>query len=245
VIAAAMPPGMVMPAPRPRPFVPVLREGDVVPDLPLRDQRGRPFSFDVTDDKITIVSFIYTTCGDPAMCPLIAAKFAYLQRHIDPRSIRLVTVTLDPAHDTPAVLRRYGARYAADAARWSLVTGEPSRVDEIVARFGIVEGHPRPGVIGHTEAAIVLDAHDRIAQIIDGAAWNADDVLAVADALTVRGGSPLRRFGLWLGSRASALCGGRGASPFSVATGLVLLAVFVAAALVVLRRVFRLPVRPG
>jgi protein SCO1/2 len=239
-----MPAGMVMPAPRPRPFVPILREGDVVPDLALRDELGRSFSFGVTDGRITIVSFIYTTCGDPRMCPLISSKFAYLQSRIDPRAIRLVTLTLDPANDTPAVLRTYGARYGADPARWSLVTGSVARVDEIVARFGIVEGPLRPGGIGHSEAAILVDAHGRIAQIIDGAAWNPDEVLAATESLR-GGGDPLRRLALWLGGRASALCGGRGASPFTVATGLLLLAFVAAAALLVLRRVFRLPVRPG
>jgi protein SCO1/2 len=234
---------MVMATPRPRPFVPVLREGDVVPDLALRDQTGRPFSFGVTGGRVTIVSFIYTTCGDPAMCPLVAAKFAYLQHRIDPRTVRLATVTLDPAGDTPRVLRAYGARYGADAARWSLVTGDAARVDEIVARFGIVAGRVRSGAIGHTEAAIVVDANGRVAQIVDGAAWSADDLLAGADTVTARGGDPLRRLGLWLGSRASALCGGRGASAFTVGSGLVLLALLTASALLAFRRVFRFPAR--
>jgi len=242
VPAPPMPAGMRMPAVHPRPFVPVLSEGDIVPDLPLRDQLGRPFSFGATGARIAIVSFIYTTCGDPKMCPLIAAKFAYLQRRIDPHAFRLVTVTLDPANDTPAVLRSYGARYGADPARWSLVTGDATRVDEIVARFGIVEGRVRPGVIGHTEAAILVDARGRVARIVDGAGWNPDDLLAAAETLTPRGGGdPLRRFGLWLGSRASAMCGGRGALPFTFGTGLALLAALVGGALLVFRRVFRLP----
>jgi len=239
-----MPAGMTMPAERPRPFVPVLREGDVVPDLLLRDQLGRAFSFGAAADRVTIVSFIYTTCGDPAMCPLVAAKFAYLQRHIDPRAMRLATVTLDPANDTPAVLHAYGARYAADPARWSLVTGAVPRVDELVARFGIVAGRIRPGVIGHTEAAIVLDARGRVARIVDGAAWNPDDLLAAATSLTARP-QPLRLVALWLGSRAGALCGGRGASPLTVAGVLIVLALVAAATLLLLRRMFRLPAGSG
>lgn len=242
---APAPPAMVMPVQRPRPFVPVLREGDAVPDLPLRDQLRQTFSFGATAGRITIVSFIYATCGDPKLCPLIAAKFAYLQHHIDPHAIRLATVTLDPRNDTPAVLRAYGARYGADPARWSLVTGEAGRVDEIVARFGIVAGRVRPGVIGHSEAAILVDARGRIAQIVDGAAWNPDDLLAAADTLTARGGDPWRRFGLWLGGRASALCGGRGAPPITVAAALMVIAVSAAAVLLVFRRAFRFPARPG
>ncbi len=246
MIAAAPPPMvMPMPSPRPQPFVPVLREGDVVPDVRLRDQLGRPFSFGAAHGRVSIVSFVYTTCGDPALCPLIAAKFAYLQRRIDPQTIRLVTITLDPLHDTPPVLRAFGARYAADPSRWSLVSGDAARVDEVVARFGIVGGRVRPGVIAHGEAAIVVDARGRVAQIVDGAGWNPDDLRAAADDLTSRGGDPIRRLRLWLGSRASAMCGGRSAAPFTVASGLLVLAAGVAAALLVFRRVFRLPVRPG
>jgi len=158
--------------------------------------------------------------------------------------MRLVTLTLDPANDTPPVLARYGAAHGADAARWSLVTGTPARVDELVARFGITTGRVRPGSIRHTEAAIVLDARGRIAEIVDGAAWNPDDLLAAARAAASLDADPWRRLQLWLGSRASALCGGRGATPFTVAGGLALMAAAIAAALLVLRRVFGFPVRP-
>ena len=99
---------MPMPSPRPRPFVPVLREGDAVPSAALLDQRGRPFSFANTNGRTTIVSFIYTRCRDAQMCPLVAAKFARMQRELRGAPIRLVTVTLDPAYDTPAVLAYAG-----------------------------------------------------------------------------------------------------------------------------------------
>ncbi|MDB5071450.1 MAG: electron transport protein SCO1/SenC [Candidatus Eremiobacteraeota bacterium] len=206
-----------------RPFVPVLREGDAVPSFALRDQRGRPFSFAATGGRTTIVSFIYTRCRDVDMCPLVAAKFARMQRESRGTPIRLVTVTLDPAYDTPAVLARYGAAYGADASTWSLVGGTTSAVDELVARFGVGVERRGAGVIMHTEAAVVVDARGRVARFIDGATWLPDDVLGAAREVATIPDSPLHRMRLWLASSASALCGGRGATPLSVGTGLALL----------------------
>ena len=222
-----------------RPFVPVLREGDAVPSTALLDQRGRPFSFATTNGRTTIVSFVYTRCGDAQMCPLVAAKFARMQRELRGTPIRLVTVTLDPAYDTPAVLTRYGAAYGAEPAVWTFVTGATAAVDDVAGRLGIVVERPRPGLILHTEAAIVIDAGGRVARFIDGAAWLPDDVLGAARQVAAIPDNPLNRMRLWLASSASALCGGRGATPLSVGAGLALLVAVTVVFSAVIVRAFR------
>jgi len=219
---------MAMPAARQRPFVPVLREGDAVPAAGLTDQRGGRFDFATTGGRATVVSFIYTRCRDGSMCPLVAAKFARMQRELRGTPIRLVTVTVDPEYDTPAVLARYGAVFGADPAVWSLVTGPPRTIDDIVARLGIVVERRRSGTIVHTEGVVVLDARGRVARFVDGAAWLPDDVLGAAREVASIPSDPLNRVRLWLASSASALCGGRGATPLSVAGGLALLAAILA-----------------
>jgi cytochrome oxidase Cu insertion factor (SCO1/SenC/PrrC family) len=230
---------MTMPSPRPRPFVPVLREGDAVPSAALLDQRGRPFSFAAANGRTTIVSFIYTRCRDATMCPLVAAKFARMQRELRGTPIRLVTVTLDPAYDTPDVLARYGAAYGADPAVWTFVTGPAARIDDVAARLGILVERPRPGVIVHSEAAVIIDATGRIARFIDGAAWLPDDVLGAARQVAAIPDDPLHRVRLWLASSASALCGGRGATPLSVGTGLTLLVAVTGVLAAMFARAFR------
>jgi protein SCO1/2 len=203
--------------------VPVLREGDAVGSTALLDQRGRPFSFATANGRTTIVSFVYTRCGDAQMCPLVAAKFARMQRELRGSPIRLVTVTLDPDYDTPNVLARYGAAYGADPAVWTFVTGPAAAIDDVAGRLGIVVERTRPGLIVHSEAAIVVDAGGRVARFIDGAAWLPDDVLGAARQVAAIPDNPLHRLRLWLASSASALCGGRGATPLSVGTGLTML----------------------
>jgi protein SCO1/2 len=230
---------MSTPAARPRPFVPVLREGDAIPSTALLDQRGRRFSFANTNGRTTVVSFMYTRCRDAQMCPLVAAKFARMQREVRGSPVRLVTVTLDPAFDTPKVLARYGAAYGAHPTVWTFVTGSAATIDDVAGRLGIVVERPRPGVIVHSEAAIIVDATGRVARFIDGAAWLPDDVLGAARQVAAIPDNPLHRVRLWLASSASALCGGRGATPLSVAMGLTLLVAVTAVLTVLFARAFR------
>jgi protein SCO1/2 len=229
---------MPMPAARQRPFVPVLREGDAVPATALVDQAGRPFDLAATHGRTTVVSFVYTRCRDARMCPLVAAKFARMQRQLRGTPIRLVTVTLDPGYDTPRVLARYGAAYGADPARWSLVTGPPAAVDELVARLGVTVERPGPGVILHTEAAVIIDARGRVARFVDGATWLPDDLVGAAQDVAAIPVDPWLRLRLWLASSASALCGGRGSTPLSVGAGLVLLGGILTAFAVAFGRAF-------
>ena len=230
---------MSMPAAPPRPFVPVLREGDAVPSSALLDQRGRRFSLATTNGRTTVVSFIYTRCRDALMCPLVAAKFARMQRQLRGTAIRLVTVTLDPAYDTPQVLARYGAAYGADATVWTLVTGPVAAIDDVAGRLGIVVERTRPGVIVHSEAAIIVDASGRVARFIDGASWLPDDALGAARQVAAIPDDPIGRLRLWLASSASALCGGRGATSPSVGAGLALLVAITVVLAVAFARSFR------
>jgi cytochrome oxidase Cu insertion factor (SCO1/SenC/PrrC family) len=230
---------MPMPTARPRPFVPVLREGDAVPSTALLDQRGRPFSLATANGRTTIASFIYTRCPDAQMCPLVAAKFARMQRALRGTPLRLITLTLDPEYDTPHVLARYGASFGADPAIWTLGTGPQAAIDDVAGRLGILVERPRPGVIVHTEGVVVIDRRGRVARFVDGAAWLPDDVVAVARGIAALPDDPLSRLRLWLASGASALCGGRGATPLSVGAGLTLLVAVIGALAAAFARAFR------
>jgi protein SCO1/2 len=222
-----------------RAFIPMLHEGDAVPAVALVDQDDRRFSLQATAGSTTIVSFIYTRCRDARMCPLVAAKFARMQRALHGTPIRLVTVTLDPAYDTPKVLARYGASYGADPAVWTFATGTTPAIDQLAGRFGVALERPAPGILAHTEAAIVIDAQGRVAKIVDGAAWAPDDLLATAREVAGLDANAARRLGLWLGSSASALCGGSGATGITVGAALTLLAALAAAFGLIARRAFK------
>ena len=208
-------------------FVPLLHEGDAVPSLPLVDQSGRAFSFERFRCDAVVLSFIYTRCADPRMCPLVSAKFEQLQRRIGAAPIRLVELTLDPRFDTPAVLRRYGRAFGQDPARWTLATGAPATLDELAARMGVASEWTKPGTLVHTEALIVLDGNGVVNRIVDGNSWTPDDVLALAGAAAGERPAPLAQIVLWL-TAAVERCGG-GSGSLNVLEAVALFAAMAAA----------------
>jgi len=162
-----------------------------------------------------VLTFIYTRCADARMCPLVSLKYARMQRALRAASapVRLVELTLDPRFDTPAVLRRYGTAYGADARTWTLATGAQESLADLAARLGIASAWTRPGTLVHTEAAIVLDRNGAIAQTIDGNAWTPDAMLAIARSAAGASPAPLASIGAWL-TAAVERCGG-GTLPLS------------------------------
>jgi protein SCO1/2 len=236
---------MPMPAPRQKPYVPPLHEGDAVPQAALVDQRGRQFDLRGDGGRTTVVSFIYTRCRDARMCPLVAAKFARMQRALRGTPIRLVTLTLDPAYDTAPVLARYGAAFGADPAIWSLVTGPAPVIDELVGRLGVSVERRGPGQLLHTQAVVILDARGRVAREIDGAEWLPDDVIGAARSVAALPDDPWRRARLWLSDRAGAVCGAARASSLTAGTALLMLAAFAIAFGLIIRRAFHTTTPPG
>jgi protein SCO1/2 len=194
-------------------YVPVLQIGDTVPAVPLVDQTGRAFSLTQLRGNAVVLTFIYTRCADARMCPLVSLKYARLQHAIGNAPVRLVELTLDPVFDTPAVLRRYGAAYGANASRWRLATGAPDSLADLAARLGIASAWTQPGTLVHTEATVVLDPRGAIARVVDGNAWTPDAMLAIARDAAGERPAPLALVGTWL-TAAIERCGG-GTVPIS------------------------------
>ncbi len=189
--------------------VPLLGIGDHIPDVPLIDQRGRPFSLDALHGGRVVMAFIYTRCRDARMCPLISAKFHTLAGLIGKRRIHLVEVTLDPSFDRPSVLARYGEGFQADPKRWTLATGDPNTVLDFTARFGITTIDDEKFGIIHSERTVMIDAAGAIEELIDTTAWQPDEIIAQIDAENGGYANPVARFNLWLSSAAVAICGNR------------------------------------
>jgi protein SCO1/2 len=185
----------------------LLEIGETVPATPLVDQRGRAFSLADLRGRTAVVAFVYTRCRDARMCPLISAKFHALQQSFRGDPVHLVLVTLDPGYDTPAVLARYGKVFGADPLRWTLATGDPARVLDLDARFGVTSfADERVGLI-HSERTVIVATDGRIAQTIDDATWSPAEIVAAVHAASDRSSNPIARFDLWLSSKAVAVCG--------------------------------------
>jgi protein SCO1/2 len=94
-----------------------------VPAFQLTDQSGAPFTDGSMAGHVNVVDFIFTRCV--ASCPRLTAHMSELQGRFTRTGsgARLVSFSVDPENDTPAVLADYAKRNGADPARWSFVTG--------------------------------------------------------------------------------------------------------------------------
>ena len=181
--------------------------GDALPDTTFFDQLGRAFSFTDFRGQTLLIAFVYTRCQDPRMCPLISSNFHQLQTKLAGLPIHLIEITLDPAYDTPAVLRRYGRLFGADPDRWTMGTGPVKVVDNFAARFGIaVFADPTAGLI-HSERTAVVDRNGAIVDMIDEAAWSPDDVAAKLRSVASLPSNPIARLDYELGKASQAICG--------------------------------------
>ena len=200
--------------------VPILREGDRVPQTRFVDQEGRPFSFARFLGKDVVLAFIYARCRDA--CPLISAKFAQLQTAFANDNTHLVEITVDPEHDTPEVLAHYAHLFNARPARWTLGTGDPDRVFDVEARFAVQPLPDAPGDVIHGERTVIIDGSGTISYIIDGPSWTPAEIVAQVNAIDHRAENPIARLDLALSRAAVAICGDRVAG----SSGLLDLAVF-------------------
>ncbi len=171
----------------------LLKDGDPAPDAPFVDQDAMHLRFSKFQGRPVVMTFIYTRCPLPTFCPLMDRHFASIQRTLehDPAlaSVHLVTVSFDPATDSPAVLKAHGRELGADFARWTFLTGDRDDIDRFAARFGVSVSRAMndPRDITHNLRTVIIDARGRLAKTYTGNDWTPDQVIADLKALATRG----------------------------------------------------------
>jgi protein SCO1/2 len=166
------------------PRVERLEPGAAVPDETFIDQNGDPFRLSSLKGSVVIVTFIYTRCPLPDYCPLMDRRFAAIQRAVQGgrtgTPIRLLSISFDPDHDTPAVLRAHAARLGADPAFWTFATAPREAVDTFGARLGldVIRDVKNPADITHNLRTAVLDRQGRLVTVLNGNGWSVEDALA-------------------------------------------------------------------
>ncbi|MBV8221624.1 MAG: SCO family protein [Solirubrobacterales bacterium] len=91
-----------------------------VPAFRFHDQDDRPVTLESLRGSPWIADFIFTRC--PGSCPLMTGKMAAMQKSLSSR-VKIISFSVDPEQDTPAVLKEYARRFAADESRWRFLTG--------------------------------------------------------------------------------------------------------------------------
>jgi len=136
---------------------------EVAPDFALTDQEGRALALADLRGRYVLLDFIYTHCPGP--CPILTGIHVSLQSAL-PESIservQFVSITLDPARDTPAVMKAYGEARGVDFANWSFLTGDPDTIDRVLRSYGVGAGVQPNGEIEHLVMTILIDDQGRI-----------------------------------------------------------------------------------
>jgi protein SCO1 len=103
---------------------------DLVPHFVMTDSEGLPFDSRQLGDKVWIADFIYTQCPGP--CPMMSSQMHQLSERLkDDPDVRLISFSVDPAHDTPPVLSDFAHHFGGPTNQWVFVTGTPESVHQI------------------------------------------------------------------------------------------------------------------
>jgi protein SCO1/2 len=130
-----------------------------VGDFQLTDQNGQPFQGQSLLGKIWVADFIYTQCPGP--CPRMTSQMHQVQEATAKMSdLALVSFTVDPANDSPAVLSAYAKAHHAQHERWYFLTGAPATLNRLcrdVFKLGNVDGS-----LEHSTRFVLVDAKSQI-----------------------------------------------------------------------------------
>jgi protein SCO1/2 len=159
--------------------------GQEVPDFSLVNQDGKRIHFRQYHGKALLLTFIYTRCPLPDYCPLMSRNFEQIAEQIrsDSRlaaSTHLLSISIDPEFDTPAVLRAYARNYAGTLRsfdQWEFATGTPEQVRKVAEFFGLRYWTDR-GQIVHALVTVLIGPGGQVTQVYRGNDWQPAHVVS-------------------------------------------------------------------
>ena len=150
-----------------------------VPNATLVDENNRPVQLNSMKGTVTVYDFIFTNCS--GICPIMSRNMAELTKRIpDDAPVRFVSITVDPARDTPARLREYAKRFRNDE-RWMFLTGDREAIIRLsVDGFKLAAGDPQPGgeALLHSSKFAVADRNGVIREYYGGTDGDAPEHVA-------------------------------------------------------------------
>lgn len=162
----------------------MLQTGDRVPsDLRLVNQAGNPVQLRDFRGQMLVLTFIYTRCPLPTYCPRMSKQFAALQPTLRSQygsDVQLLSISFDPGHDTPEVLRDYSTRYTNNLDTWTFATGDSTEIQRATALFGVYTRQAE-AEITHNLVTALIDPSGRVQRLWRGNDWDTDDVLQAVD----------------------------------------------------------------
>jgi protein SCO1 len=160
--------------------------GDDVPDFTLVNQSGKTIQIHQFRGKPLLLTFIYTRCPFPDYCIRMSNNFGQVMQQLqkDPKAFseaQLLSISIDPENDKPAVLRSYGDRYVGRVdpgfAHWQFASGSPEQVRQAADFFGLAYNQ-KDGQIVHGLRTVLVGKDGKVVRVYSGNDWKPDDVAA-------------------------------------------------------------------
>ncbi|MFZ0143708.1 MAG: SCO family protein [Candidatus Sulfotelmatobacter sp.] len=174
------------PADKPTSSIHIPSPGDQVPDFKLVNQSGQHTSLHQYRGETLLLTLIYTRCPFPDFCPRVSHEFAAIDRQVraDPSrygKTHLLSISFDPAHDTPKVLRAYGFSCAATKdpslfKHWEFSAIPQPELKDFADYFALAYSEDG-GLITHSLSTTVISPDGKIYRWYHGADWQASDLL--------------------------------------------------------------------
>lgn len=160
------------------------KEGDLVPNFALQNQDGKAIHFKDYRGKALLLTFIYTRCPLPDYCDLMSNNFAQIDRQLQQDAnlygkTHLLSISIDPAYDTPQVLRSYGAahteRYEKETFQhWEFASGE--QVKAAAQFFGLRYFADQDQII-HGLRTVIVTPEGKVAKVYTNNEWKPEEVV--------------------------------------------------------------------
>jgi protein SCO1 len=164
--------------------------GEEVPNFSFTNQNGRRIWLSQYRGKTLLVTFIYTRCPFPDFCPRMSNNFAEIYKQLSGHpalaGVHLLSISFDPEHDTPRVLRDYGfsVAHTHDAALfkyWEFAAPPTADLPKIQDFFALTV-KPEGGMITHNLSTAVIGPEGKIISWYHGSDWQVSDLMKDASA---------------------------------------------------------------
>jgi protein SCO1/2 len=141
---------------------------DVMYDAPrftLTDQHGKAFGTQNLRGKVWVADFVFTTCT--GLCPMMTQQMGEFQKKTAGSDIQMVSFSVDPEHDTPAVLTAYANDAKADLTRWHFLTGDKEQLWKISNSMKLAVGAGDDHQVMHSSHFLLVDRDGHVRGVYD------------------------------------------------------------------------------
>jgi len=159
-----------------------LEAGDLLPEYRFTNQSGKAISTLDYRGRALALTFIFTRCPFPTFCPRVTGGLAdaqslMLTNHPSVTNWHLLSLTIDPEYDTPAILKDYAQRNGGVQRYWTYATGSLLDLTAVAEQFGLQFWRDTPGGLpNHNLRTVVIDAAGRVQTNLVGNAWTGEQL---------------------------------------------------------------------